>query len=200
MQKTTKAVIAVGAATVLMLGGGGSLAFWQKSVDSSATTFQTGYMSMDSQSKSWSVNGVPAPDLSGITIVPGDVIVYEERIRVEGSGSNLHLAADVALGGMTAVQYDNDQVDKTAAIAGAIVPRYSLAGENGATVIAAVDEDTYNVVLDTTIGDLVLTVTLEWPFGTAGSDGADTMDALTTLDQTGITLRQVPEPLAAAEN
>ena len=32
-----------------------------------------------------------------------------------------YLAADVALGGMTAVQYDNDQVDKTAAIAGAIV-------------------------------------------------------------------------------
>ncbi|WP_186324374.1 alternate-type signal peptide domain-containing protein [Microbacterium paludicola] len=196
MHKTTKAVIAVGAATVLMLGGGGSLAYWQTSVSSSATTFQTGYMSMDTREREWSVNGAPVADLSGYTIVPGDVIVYEETIRVEGEGTNLHLAADVAFGEMTAVHYEHANEDKTAAMAGAIQPTYTLTGDNGATVYPTDEQDVFGVDLDTTIGDLHLTIVFAWPFGTPGSDGNDTMDAKVTLDATGITLRQVPEPLS----
>lgn len=200
MHKTTKALIAAGAATVLMLGGG-SLAYWQTSRDFGATRFQTGYISFDSKETKWFLNGeeISSHELSNRFLVPGDVIVYEDTMFVEGQGDNLYLAADVTLGGLTATPLNSDDLDerKTAAINGVIAPTYTFTGDDGATVYPTDEPDVFGIDLDTTIGDLHLTITLEWP---GSDDDHDTMDAEVTLASTGITVRQVPAPLESEEN
>ncbi|WP_460775321.1 alternate-type signal peptide domain-containing protein [Microbacterium sp. GXF7504] len=210
MQKTTKAMVAVGAAIVLMLGGGGSLAYWQKTSESN-TRFQTGFVSLQDMWNAWYLNGEKqGRPMHEAIIVPGDTVVYKQRIRVEAAGDNLYVAADVALGDMTATPWHEDHVlpDKSAAINAAFGPTYTITStpdpddaEAGghdhpwATFFGTDVEDTYGVDLHgTTIGDFYITVTWQWPFDADTVDDPDTMEVQARLS-TSITLRQVAEPL-----
>ena len=218
MQKTTKAMVAVGAAIALMLSSGGSLAYWQTSIERN-TQFQTGFVSLQDMWNGWYLNGVKQDGkMHDAIIVPGDTIEYKERIRVEGAGDNLYLAADVALGDMVATPWREDELlpEKAEAINAAFGPTYtitSIPDPNDET--ASGDEhpwarffetnveDTYGVDLaGTTIGDFYVVITWEWPFiadigddpDTMEVDDPDTMEVEARLS-TSITLRQVAEPL-----
>lgn len=197
MQKTTKAMVAVGAAIVLMLGGGGSLAYWQKSVDTGALTFQTGYMSFDNKFTYWYLNGelVEPDQLGSLHVVPGDTLEYRNQMFVEGLGNDLYLAADVDFGELSAVHFEDSGRDKTEAITEVIRPTYTLTGDDGIVVSETSTPNVFAIdLLGGTIGDLFLTITFEWPFGDVG-EVDETADARVSLSSTSITVRQVSAPL-----
>jgi len=196
MQKTTNAMVAVGAAIVLMLGGGGSLAYWQKSVDTGALTFETGYMSFDNKETLWSLNGAPidSEHLETLHLVPGDTLEYRKQMFVEALGNDLYLAAEVDFGDLSAVHFENAEHDKTEAIAEVIHPTYTLTGDHRVVVTGTSEPNVFGIDLEDTIGDLFLTITFEWPFG-EGGEVDETADARVSLSSTSITVRQVPAPV-----
>lgn len=198
MQKTTNAMVAVGAAIVLMLGGGGSLAYWQKSVDTGALTFQTGYMSFDTKGEwQWYLNGEPVDrdQLGSLRVVPGDTLEYKSQMFVEGLGNDLYLAADVDFGDLSAVHFEDSEHDKTEAIADVIHPTYTLTSDDRIVVSETSTPNVFAIdLLGGSIGDLFLTITFEWPFGDAG-EVDETADARVSLSSTSITVRQVSAPL-----
>lgn len=202
MKRTSKAAIAIGAATMLMLSGVGSLAYWQDSVDSHAFSFQTGYLDMSGPYGNWELNGeaIEKTALEGKKIVPGSVIVYTKILKVYGGGHDLFMAADVELGGLTAVSkhyMEGDDPDYYPEKTPPVEPRYTLTGQEGMTVGWTADPHIYSVAFGDgrDYGEMLLTITLEWPEGGPESAKSDEVEAKLTMDKTGVTLRQVQEPL-----
>jgi len=204
MNKLTKGALAVGAGAVLLLGSAGSLAYWQATVHTSALQVQTGSLGMTAGAETYALNGVAvdSTQVSALRLVPGDVFVYTRQIAVETVGTDLTAALDVALGGLTAVAHDNPGVDRSAGFSGKVVPTYSVEAVSGSlAVVPTTTDNSYNV---SGTGDVRITITLAWPFGTASSDstsaGDDTTLADLNLGLSTITLRQVPEALPIEEN
>lgn len=83
MNKLTKAAIAGAAGIALLLGGAGSLAYWNSSADIANTQIESGTLSIQpSGTGSWSSQ----PDLW----VPGDTFTYTDTLTISATGDNLH--------------------------------------------------------------------------------------------------------------
>lgn len=110
MNKFTKASIATGAGIVLLLGGAGTLAYWNDSATTSAGSITAGTLGITSTAAgTWydvsSVATLTDPEVQGTAInpatfhvVPGDTLVYVESFTVAATGDNLEatIAADPA--------------------------------------------------------------------------------------------------------
>jgi len=102
MNRNAKGAIAVGAATLLLLGGGGTFALWNDSVSTGASEVVSGqlYLSDPSSGKWYSdddfipANDITADVVSGdYNIVPGTTVYFVgEDITVTADGSNLYYA------------------------------------------------------------------------------------------------------------
>lgn len=106
MDRRGKAALAAGAAAILLLGGAGSLAFWQDATQSGGGTITSGELSLSDcvpvgGASGWAdvTNGAAEPiDLAAFRIVPGDTLQYTCRTTVSADGDNLTatLAADTS--------------------------------------------------------------------------------------------------------
>lgn len=111
MNKQTKAAIAAGAGAILLLGGAGSLAYWNDSTTVPGGDIQSGELSLGpcADGGAWvDVNNGNAPiDIAAFRIVPGDTISYTCDTTINATGDNLTaaLTADVtpAVGGDAAL-------------------------------------------------------------------------------------------------
>ncbi|GAA3531503.1 hypothetical protein GCM10022234_30810 [Aeromicrobium panaciterrae] len=108
MNRSTKGAVAAAAAGILLLGGAGSLAFWNDSVNLPGGTFTAGELKLTGlECSDWSLD--TAEDDPGIVVdadtlfVPGDVITQTCTADITATGD--HLRATV---GVTGAEIDPD--------------------------------------------------------------------------------------------
>ena len=179
MKKTTKGTIAIAAAITLLLGGAGSLAYWQESASISASNFSTGELKVAVDTTAvWTVtkygSSTPTPisDISTFKMVPGDTVTYAVGFTTTAAGTNLKASAAVTGGAVTGLP----------------------TGVSSATAVIydsiTVTPASFNVPLGTKTGSVKVTIT--WPWGTAGSDtAAGSMNKTINLASTVVTVTQV---------
>lgn len=181
MKKVTKATIAAAAAAVLLAGGVGTLALWQKDANVDAGAVSTGHLNLtvgtdgtwtDKSADAQDTNFNPATD----ELVPGDTVSYTQTVTIDAEGKNLQGALTV--GSAAAVP---------AALAGEVeidlaidasVPGLTKVGN----VVSFAEEGTYQVPLE---------ITVSFAKGTTGSTANGTMDQDIDLSQLALTLDQV---------
>jgi alternate signal-mediated exported protein len=154
MNKRAKGAIAAGGATVLLLGGLGSLAYWSDSEVTGGENIASGELSLTSPTDAawFDMTGEleePIATIADFEIVPGDVIEYRASVEVNASGDNLEaeLTADGA-GVTTGTDLaDRLLVDFSAAVG--VVPLPVTDGDVY-TVTSADDGDTIDVVVTIT--------------------------------------------------
>ena len=93
MQKKTKAAIAAGAGAILLLGGAGSLAYWNDSSSTTGGSISSGKLSLDdcANGGTWTdVNkATTIADIEAFRIVPGDSLSFTCNTAVNATGDNL---------------------------------------------------------------------------------------------------------------
>lgn len=103
----TKAILAIVAGSALLLGGGGTYAYWSTQVNLGAGTVQSGDLNLSLGSGSWSLKGVldaaanPVSAIGNVRIVPGDVLTLTQPLTVTLVGTTI--AADLKVDTTTAI-------------------------------------------------------------------------------------------------
>jgi alternate signal-mediated exported protein len=161
MNKFTKASIATGAGIVLLLGGAGTLAYWNDSASVGASTITAGTLAIDSAGDgAWTANGSAVTDIDDFRVVPGDTLVYTETFTIDAVGDNLEA--------LLAVDTSN------------LVASNPWGAEMVPAVVITVDGVTYTApttVTDDNDGDVVsVSVTLPFAFDGDTADGDDPSD------------------------
>jgi alternate signal-mediated exported protein len=169
MNKLVKGSIAGAAGIVLLLGGAGTLAYWNDSATiASAGTVSSGELSIASTTAgAW--DGLPANvDIEDFLIVPGDSLEYTETFTVTASGDNLSF------------ELGENVTDIVSTIDGAVVTADFDVTE-GATAITSftgLDAGTYTVAVS---------ITVDFPTSVNGTTGQlqslDLSDAEVTVTQ-----------------
>ncbi|MFE7846198.1 alternate-type signal peptide domain-containing protein [Microbacterium sp. NPDC057407] len=177
MKKSMKGTIAIAAGIALLLGGGGSLAYWQGSASTTSATIQTGELSVALTSGAkWEVKrGSTTTDitstLSSYKMVPGDQIIYTVPFQTKANGTNLTASGAINWGGFSAV------------------PAHLTSSVAGTYNAGAIAGTSFTVASGTANGQLVFTLT--WPFGSnATNDTAATMNQNWNLGATTVTVTQ----------
>ncbi|MFJ4160413.1 alternate-type signal peptide domain-containing protein [Microbacterium testaceum] len=98
--RRTKAILAIAAGTALLLGGGGTYAFWTTQTALTAGTVSSGNLALSLGTGSWSLKGIlgqatSVSNLTNVKIVPGDVLTLTQPVTVTLVGDTL--AADLAV-------------------------------------------------------------------------------------------------------
>ncbi len=88
MNKLTKAGIATAAGIALLMGGAGTLAYWNDSVGLAGDAIQTGHLVLSSnEDGAWTGGDIEY-------FVPGDTNTYTETLTVDALGDNLDVELD----------------------------------------------------------------------------------------------------------
>lgn len=101
----TKAIIAIAAGAVLLLGGGTTLAYWSTQATINAGTVSSGDLDLTLvDTPSWSLTpeggaAAPVTDIAAIDVVPGDTVTLTQDVTLTLIGDNL--VADLAVTGVT---------------------------------------------------------------------------------------------------
>lgn len=120
MKKTTKGAIAVGAATLLLLGGGGTFALWNSDATVSAGTIESGSLALNAAAGdgTWYEEAALTNAITwgnegaGYAIVPGDTVYWESTdLTVTGEGDNLSFAFIAELKSTLATTFDFLEVE-----------------------------------------------------------------------------------------
>lgn len=175
MHKPLKGAIALGAAGLLLLGGAGTYALWNDTVDLAGGEVSSGQLRFTGTTTgAWadaSGPGAPVaiPDITAFLLVPGDVLTYSLSTTLRAQGDNLEatLAADpTSVTGPTPLLTD---VTVTTAVS------------SGGTAISAITEANDNQTID-------VVVTLDF------TDTSLNASQLQTLDLSGLELTVQQNP------
>lgn len=113
MNKLAKGAIAGAAGIALLMGGAGTLAYWNDSSDvlASGQSISSGDLTLGtSGSAAWTVkpwNGtssgsaVSIPNIASFKMVPGDVVEYAKTVTLEAVGTTLKVELTLAPGSIT---------------------------------------------------------------------------------------------------
>jgi alternate signal-mediated exported protein len=141
MKKSTKGALAASAAAILLLGGAGSLAYWNASQDVGGVGIASGELKLSAPDcgTGWTLEGGDAFTGSS-EIVPGDTLTKVCSFTVTASGD--HLAADLAAD-TAAFASANDltselTVGATFEIAGDPIPAQITSANDGDVIVATV--------------------------------------------------------------
>lgn len=219
MKKNLKASIAISAGVLLLLGGAGSLAYWNSgAVVGEGNTITAGQLKVTANTpgtwqKSFYAQGGRTP-LSGPTTVanistpflavPGNRLTYTQTFTVTASGEDLRFKIETTAGAVAAATNASADVALAAAINGAAgSPNTNTDVTSGFTVNAGgnvvvstpanpsppATPTIYKVNANTGTSTITVVWTLDFPFGT-GVDNSTQLGAV-TLTNGAITLTQV---------
>ncbi|GAA3527470.1 hypothetical protein AFL01nite_03580 [Aeromicrobium flavum] len=88
MKKSTKGAVAAGASAVLLLGGAGSLAYWNANGSIAGGSISSGTLTLTPKNVgTWTLNGTTVTGTP--TIVPGDELVYTGSYTIGATGNNI---------------------------------------------------------------------------------------------------------------
>lgn len=182
MNKATKGTVAIAAAITLLLGGAGSLAYWQESASVAATSVSTGqlHVTVPTTGSTWTVKknttatATPITNISTFKMVPGDIVTYTVPFTTTAEGDNLTATGTVAWG------------------AAATLPAGMTSSTSGTYNSVAFAGTTFAVVKQATPVNGQLVFTLTWDFGTTGNTTG--MSQTINLAATTVTVQQTPAP------
>lgn len=149
MKKSTKGALAAAAAGTLLLGGAGSLAFWNATATVDGSTVSSGSLSLTgAECSNWVLDNGEEPqgeDLA-VGIVPGDQLTKTCTYTITATGDHLRATLG-ATGG-----------DKTGDLAGAVTvtPTFDVGGNALTEITDDNDGDT-----------LTAKIVLDFPYGNA---------------------------------
>lgn len=198
MNKLSKGTLAAAAAVALLIGGGSTLAFWNDSINvGAATTITAGNLKLEQKTApTWSVvNGAtttPVADINALRIVPGDKLVYTGTYTVTAQGQNLSFTTGVTEGSIAPATVGNKADEK-------LVTRLLQSAKynvNGVDVPKGVATINHKSNASGTY-DVVISVTLDWQFGTDGSAAPMDNDAKlgkVNLANFSIQAKQIAQP------
>lgn len=176
INKSTKGALAASAAAVLLLGGAGSLAYWNSTQDVSGANIATGHLKLVSPDcgAGWVLDG--GATYVAQLLVPGDTLTKVCSFTVESSGA--HLTADFDT---TAPSIDGDQdlLDELGVTASYKVNTADVASDN----VAVVDGDVIQA-----------TVVVAWPYGVEDNDSNVLTGLSAALDTITVTATQSHTP------
>jgi alternate signal-mediated exported protein len=175
MNKSTKGAIAAGAAAALLLGGAGSLAYWNAEGSIAGGSITAGALKLTNPTTGeWTLNGDEVTNIDNVRVVPGDELVYTGSWTIVATGDNL--AADVDVTGFDASGDLADFVDLTDSYLVNSLPATNdriTSANNGQTLAA--------------------TVTVDFPWGGTGADRNDSQTLSLDLDDVKVALTQVQQ-------
>lgn len=191
MNKITKGAIAGGVGVALLLGGAGTLAYWNDQANiGAAGTITAGQLTIErdaaAASDGWTVsnNSIQnvAVDLDDFLIVPGDTLTYTATFEIVAEGDNI--LAEVGIGA-NAIAPADAQNGTDVALAGQLIDSatYTVNGASGA-----------NVTLDEGPHEVVVTVSIAWPFAGDPSDDNPAQLGQVSLDDFNVVVTQVAQP------
>ena len=171
MNKTTKGALAAGAASVLLLGGAGSLAYWTAQGTVTGGTISSGELKLSAPTcDGWTLDGGAVYTAGTTKVVPGDSITNTCTYTITASGA--HLSADLAVTGGTTGTGN--------ALATALSPVASYKVGTAASQAKITSADNNKV--------LTSTVTVTLPYGSAGDNATQNLSA--TLSDFVVTATQ----------
>jgi alternate signal-mediated exported protein len=97
MKKMTKGAIVTGLGVALLLGGGGTLAVWNDSADSTAGGIVAGDLELtDQETGVWrsDVTGATISDIGSYRVVPGETLTYTQDLTVKLTGDQMVATLD----------------------------------------------------------------------------------------------------------
>lgn len=165
MKKSTKSVLAAGAAVVVLTGGAGSLAYWNATADIGGGEIDSGELDLAPAGAGvWQLNGTAVTNpQANVVLVPGDVLTYSADYTIVAVGNNIE-------GTLTAVGGDG---------AGTLAPFLTtdLTATTGGAPVTTVDGSNDGDTLD-------VDLTIDFPFG----PGVDNASQEQTLDLSGVSI------------
>ncbi len=175
MDRLTKAAIATGGAALLLLGGAGTMAYWNGSATATGQSITSGTLTATgSTCTPWAYSDGTAASL----VVPGDTLTSSCTVTVKGTGDHLAVTAKLA---------NSATWKETNALAAGVTLTTSAVTVDGAAVpttgfkLAGGTEHKVNV-----------TVTATFPFGDATTTSTNTTQNLTaTLNDVVVGIEQV---------
>lgn len=200
MKKTTKGTIAAGAALMLLLGTGGTLAYWNDSATlNGQNSITAGQLRVvQTGTPVWSIKHqtgteTTVSDITAVRIVPGDQLIYKGNYTVTAEGQNLAFKVDLAAGsiaGATAGAADTALAGRLTA-ATTFSVNGGAATQPGTAVTVAKPTGADNGVKTHTVA---IAATITWPFGAdVASATADNpaKQGKVNLSQFALTVTQV---------
>jgi alternate signal-mediated exported protein len=209
MNKLVKGAIAGAAGIVLLMGGAGSLAYWNDTANagpaSGSNSITAGTLTIAAANGgSWTkgmydnsgaVTVAPAAvaNLSNVRIVPGNRLVYTQTFNVTASGDDLFFKVASTAGSVTAASAAAADVALAGQINASGATAFSVASITGGNVVAATTPGTYKLSSNSG-GPATITVTwtIDFPFGASAVNTAK--GGAISLSQGAITLTQVAAP------
>ncbi len=198
MNKLTKGTIAAGAAVLLLLGTGGTLAYWNDTANiAGQTNITAGRLNVaQNVAPTWKIKHTTGTEtavtnIGAVRIVPGDQLIYSGTYTVTAEGQNLAFTVGLANGAIAAATpvttANTNLVGRLAA-----ATTFSV---NGAPAVNAGTTVKINKTGNNTINTtpVTITATITWPFGDASAISADN-DAKTgavNLSNFALTVTQV---------
>ena len=186
MHTTTKGLAAAGAAAALLLGGAGTLAFWNDAATVAGGSISTGTLGIDAGScaATWTyANGSAAGQAVTQGIVPGDAVTKQCTFTIAATGDHLSASPTVP----SSVSYVVTGGTPTT-LTLPVSATYSLAGAPFSSSSVITDNDDGKT--------LTAQITLTFPFGSASVNGNDTQGLTAALNGLTVALTQT----ASGEN
>jgi alternate signal-mediated exported protein len=190
MNKFAKGSLAAGAGLVLLLGGAGTLAYWNDSAQLTGGTISAGTLELEAAPGTWYHEGTEIADVSTWAMVPGDELTYEVDLSLTAVGSNM--AGEIALNQDFIIsEAAGDQITVDLEVAdGKSLPK---------GVVPATAEDTLSFTGQigdkTTPATLPVQITVSFPFDENNVQN-DSKGAVVDLQQVTFTATQTPAATA----
>ncbi len=174
MKPIIKAAVATSAGAFLLLGGAGSLAYWQSTDDIDTGSVSAGRLALtNATAGAWELNGSPIADVSAVRVVPGDELAWDGAFDIAAIGDNVKgvLAVSGATAGGSLAPY----VDVTAVA-------WTVDGQTHSTTVTNADDGKA----------LAVALTVDFPFGSTVDNASqgqvlDLTDVAVTLTQADAT-------------
>jgi alternate signal-mediated exported protein len=208
MNKLVKGAVAGAAGIILLMGGAGSLAYWNDSANAGPASGQNvitaGTMTIAAaDAGSWtkgfynasgtlvgSTSTITPANLGAVRIVPGNKLTYTQTFNVNATGDDLYFTIASTNG---AVQANNASLPADVALAAQATGTPVVSAITGGTVVASTSPNTYKVSSNAgTTSTITVTWTINFPFGSAVDNSAK--GGVIKLTQGSITLTQVAAP------
>ena len=186
MNKLTKGALSAVAAAALLLGGAGSLAYWNDSQNATGTTVNSGHLKLNTTTAGvWKLNAEStAYNPSTQKLVPGDQLKKVATFTVDSAGDYLNAtfaAANPAWAGGSSAALTSELT---------LSGSYEVSTDGGSTWSAPSNGQTPVTIHN---GDLVrATLIINWPFGSLNNNSNVAAGLTATLNDVAVTVTQVP--------
>lgn len=191
MNKLVKGAIATGVGVVLLMGGAGTLAYWNASANTNSATITAGNLTATAAASGTWKSGATTINPATFRTVPGDVLTYTQDVTLNASGDNLKFTVGLGTAALsvpatfTAPATSANSTELKNQIAASAV--YSVSGANIAPVSGQPNTFSVATAGSTTI---TVTVTLNHAFQ-AGTVNNASQNGVVNLGANALTFTQV---------